>query len=213
MTAAEAAPSRESRPRRTQEQRRDEAEAALIEAAAELIAQGGSAALTLAKVGDRAGYSRGLANHHFGGKAQLMQRVVQAVRDDFEKSIAARQEAGSVAEELTALIDIYLTAVEAPRPLNRARLVLIAEAMTEGCEFRDIILQDDRAFRRGLEAAFERGKSSGELPPDLDASGFAIATIALLRGVACQAYADPKLDIASARSEIGAVLLHRLRLA
>ena len=65
-----------SPPRRTQEERRTEAEQRLLAAAAQLISETGPASMTLAKVGERAGYSRGLATHHFGSKAALMQRGV-----------------------------------------------------------------------------------------------------------------------------------------
>ena len=44
-------------PARTQKQRREEAEAALLDAAAELVAEQGLRALTLARVGEHAGYS------------------------------------------------------------------------------------------------------------------------------------------------------------
>jgi AcrR family transcriptional regulator len=57
---------------RTQEQRRIEAERRLVRAAAELVGEIGPARVTLANVGERAGYSRGLATHHFGPKGALM---------------------------------------------------------------------------------------------------------------------------------------------
>jgi AcrR family transcriptional regulator len=37
--------------------------------------------VTLADVGKRAGYSRGLATHHFGSKGAMMQRLVDTVTD------------------------------------------------------------------------------------------------------------------------------------
>ena len=46
--------------RRTQQQRRDQAETALLNAAAELAVEHGVRSLTLARVGERAGYSRGI---------------------------------------------------------------------------------------------------------------------------------------------------------
>lgn len=58
--------------RRTQQERRDQASAALLEAAAELVVEEGVRAVTLARVGERAGYSRGLVTHHFGGKQALL---------------------------------------------------------------------------------------------------------------------------------------------
>src|SRR5947209_1778026 len=66
--------------RRTQQQRRDQAEAALLNAAAELIVEDGVHSLTLARVGERAGYSRGLVTHYFGSKQALLQRLAHATQ-------------------------------------------------------------------------------------------------------------------------------------
>jgi len=71
--------------RRTQEQRRAEAEHRLVAAAAELVGEIGPSRVTLASVGERAGYSRGLATHHFGSKGALMQRLVEAVTHQFRE--------------------------------------------------------------------------------------------------------------------------------
>src|SRR2546421_53515 len=60
--------------RRTQQQRRDQAETALLNAAAELAVEHGVRSLTLARVGERAGYSRGIVTHHFGSKQALLER-------------------------------------------------------------------------------------------------------------------------------------------
>ena len=72
---------------RTQEVRRTEAERRLIAAAAEMVGEVGPSKVTLANVGERAGYSRGLATHHFGSKGALMQRLVEAVTHQFRDAM------------------------------------------------------------------------------------------------------------------------------
>src|SRR5881398_3453227 len=69
--------------RRTQQQRRDQAETALLNAAAELAVEHGVRSLTLARVGERAGYSRGIVTHHFGGKQALVERLARATQTGF----------------------------------------------------------------------------------------------------------------------------------
>src|SRR6478735_10115427 len=93
--------------RRTQEERRSEAERKLVSAAAELVAEIGPSRVTLANVGERAGYSRGLATHHFGSKGALMQRLVQAVTQQFREAMFDRGESGDAATELRTLVGIY----------------------------------------------------------------------------------------------------------
>ena len=60
---------------RTQAVRRAEAEQRLVAAAADMVGEVGPSRVTLASVGERAGYSRGLATHRFGSKGALMQRL------------------------------------------------------------------------------------------------------------------------------------------
>ena len=72
---------------RTQEVRRTEAEQRLVAAAAEMVGEVGPSRVTLANVGERAGYSRGLATHHFGSKGALMQRLVETVTHQFREAM------------------------------------------------------------------------------------------------------------------------------
>src|SRR4029077_7174927 len=63
--------------RRTQRERREETERKVLAAATALIAQHGSRTLTLAAVGEAAGYSRGIACHHFGSRENLPRAVMR----------------------------------------------------------------------------------------------------------------------------------------
>jgi AcrR family transcriptional regulator len=85
-----------------QERRRNEAEQRLLDAAAELIGEIGPAAVTLANIGERAGYSRGLATHHFGSKGAMMHRLVANVTDEFNLAIFGERPKGSAADDLQA---------------------------------------------------------------------------------------------------------------
>lgn len=64
-------------PRRTQAQRREQAESALLDAAVNLIATKGLDGFTLNEVGEAAGYSRGLPVHYFGTKDRLLGLVAE----------------------------------------------------------------------------------------------------------------------------------------
>ena len=63
--------------RRTQQQRREETERRLVDAATSLFAERGSRSVSLADVGRLAGYSSGIVSHHFGSKQRLLAAVVQ----------------------------------------------------------------------------------------------------------------------------------------
>ena len=69
-------------PSRTQAVRRAATEARLLDAAFSIVADYGVRAVTTAAVGELAGYSRGIVNHHFGSRDQLMARpeLITAIR-------------------------------------------------------------------------------------------------------------------------------------
>jgi AcrR family transcriptional regulator len=51
----------------------------MIEAAVDLIAEGGLGHATMARIGERAGYSRGLANFHFASKSEIVEKVIDHI--------------------------------------------------------------------------------------------------------------------------------------
>src|ERR1700744_2865414 len=113
--------------RQTQPERRRLAEAALLNAAAELVVEDGVQALTLARVGQRAGYSRGLITHHFGSKQALLESLARATQQGFVPGLGGLPPG---LERLLGLIDGYIGATGRLGMLNRAFLLLWAEAAT-----------------------------------------------------------------------------------
>jgi AcrR family transcriptional regulator len=198
--------------RRTQEARRNEAEQRLLAAAAELIGEIGPAAVTLANIGERAGYSRGLATHHFGSKGAMMQRLVDTVTEEFQRSIFLEHQADSSTDQLLGLIDTYFLALADLKPVNRARLVLWADAVaTPSPDVRAAMIAADRQFRSALVDGMARGVAAQEFSDDVDAGGLATVVIAMLRGVALESLLDDQVDLRACRCEIEKVLITRLR--
>jgi AcrR family transcriptional regulator len=198
--------------RRTQEGRRNEAEQRLLAAAAELIGEIGPAAVTLANIGERAGYSRGLATHHFGSKGAMMQRLVDTVTEEFQRSIFLEHQADSSTDQLLGLIDTYFLALADLKPVNRARLVLWADAVaTPSPDVRAAMIAADRQFRSALVDGVARGVAAQEFSDDVDADGLATVVIAMLRGVALESLLDDQVDLRACRGEIEKVLITRLR--
>jgi AcrR family transcriptional regulator len=197
---------------RTQEVRRTEAEERLVAAAAEMVGEVGPSRVTLANVGERAGYSRGLATHHFGSKGALMQRVVEAVTHQFREAVSDRGQPGDAVAELRTLVGIYFDVVTDLQPVNRARLALWADAVANPDEeTRRRMVAADREFRDEIEKRIEQAVTAGEIPPSVHAHGLATVIIAMLRGVALQSLIDDHVDLDAARGEVEALLIHRLR--
>jgi AcrR family transcriptional regulator len=196
---------------RTQAVRRTEAERRLVAAAAEMVGEVGPSKVTMANVGGRAGYSRGLATHHFGSKGALMQRLVEAVTYQFRDAMFEQGESDDAITELRTLIGIYFDVVTDLQPVNRARLVLWADAVANPADdTRTRMVAADREFRAEIEKRIKVAMSAGRLPNTVHPHGLATVIIAMLRGVALQFLLDDHVDLDAARSEIEALLTHRL---
>jgi AcrR family transcriptional regulator len=195
---------------RTQEQRRIEAERRLVRAAAELVGEIGPTRVTLANVGERAGYSRGLATHHFGSKGALMQRLVETVTSQFRDAMVEESQLDSPIDQLRQLIDFYFRVVSDLQPVNRARLVLWADAVAGPSEVRPQMISADREFREEIEKRIRQAVSAGDVPASVDPLGLATVIIAMLRGVALQRVLDDQVDLGAARHEVEQLLSSRL---
>ena len=199
--------------RRTQEERRGEAERRLIDAAAVMVSEAGPAKVTVANVGERAGYSRGLVSHYFGSKRALMQRLVETVTYQFREALSVQQQFNDDAlGELGALIGIYFDVVSDLQPINRARLVLWADAVANPSDdIRPAMVNADQEFREEIEKRLRHAITAGQVPETVNAHGLATVIIAMLRGVALQSLIDDHIDLAAARFEIEQLLLTRLQ--
>src|SRR5829696_1444661 len=198
---------------RTQEQRRTEAERRLVRAAAELVGEIGPSRVTLANVGERAGYIRGLATHHFGSKSALMQRLVDTVTSQFRDAMVEESQSDSPIDQLRHLIDFCFRVVSDLQPANRARLVLWADAVAGPSEdVRPKMISADREFREEIEKRIQLAVSDGNVTAAVDTHGLATVLIAMPRGVALQRMLDDQVDLDAARDEVERLLTSRLRL-
>jgi AcrR family transcriptional regulator len=197
---------------RTPEIRRAEAEQRLIAAAADLVGELGPSKVTLANVGERAGYSRGLATHHFGSKGALMQRLVEAVTQQFRDAMFDLDGTEDLITELRTLVGIYFDVVADLQPVNRARLMLWADAVAHpDTDTRALMAAADRDFRDEVEKRIRVAVGSGQAPRTVDPHGLATVVLAMLRGVALQSLIDDHVDLDAARAEIERLLTSRLQ--
>lgn len=174
--------------RRTQRERRNQAEVALLNAAAELVVERGIRSLTLARVGERAGYSRGIVTHHFGSKQALVERLARATQAGF---VPGLDDLPPGLDRLLRLINGYIGALGQAGVPNRAFLLLWAEAATEP-ELAPIFRERDDAFRADLRDDVQAGIADGTIRPDVTPADIAVAVVGQLRGIALQRLLDPQ---------------------
>ncbi|WP_224391480.1 TetR/AcrR family transcriptional regulator [Pseudonocardia sp. ICBG1293] len=172
--------------RRTQDQRRAETERRVVDAAIDLIAGAGSRRLTLARVGEVAGYSRGIVYHHFGGREQLVRAVLERVR-----TMDLPGYDGDGLRQVTRVVHTYLTTAAGHSPSSRAFHQLWMEALAADPVVQPMFGEHDDDFQQFLSAAIERGRSDGSIRPDLDVAAAGAVVMALLRGTSVQLAALP----------------------
>ncbi len=113
----------------------------LLDAATELVAEGGPRAASVQAVADRAGISRGSVAWHFGSKDGLIAEVVeQAFRTAEEEYRRRLGESGALSFDL--LIDAHLAVVNAP--CGRVFAAVLPEVMRGESPLRE-------AYLRGYE--------------------------------------------------------------
>ncbi len=170
-------------PNRTQTERRAETERRLLDAAMDLVAEGGVGAVTVAATGARAGYSRGIVNHHFGSRRALLDALAREVQGRFAPPTAEAARASRACSP--SRTPISSTLGERARD-SQVFLVLWTEAIATDADLRPIFAERDEAFRRGMAAAVAAGVADGSIRADADPPAAAVTLVGLLRGVGLQ---------------------------
>jgi AcrR family transcriptional regulator len=185
--------------RRTQTERRTEAEQRLLTAAVRLFAGKGIDRTSLADIGQESGYSRGLVNHHFGSKAALVERLAEERQRRFVEILASLDEEDEV-DALVSLAHAYLRTVAAATDDTRAFFVLWGAALPDDAALRPAFVADDRRSRETVRRLVITGQDRGTVGKEVNATGFAIAFIGILRGAAAQFLVDrDDVDLAATR--------------
>src|SRR5258706_14581310 len=117
-------------PRRPQAERRAQSERRLLDAATQLIAEQGFSRTTLAQIGEKAGYSRGLVNERFGSKGELVRVLADEFQSYFQyQRLEPPLEHQHRLEALLITIDTYLDSGVKSAHLGRAHYELLVRCV------------------------------------------------------------------------------------
>ena len=175
--------------RRTQVERRESARNALLASAAELVAEQGVMQSSLAEIGMRAGYSRGLVNRHFGTKEALIDELATQCQENFTAEVTA--DPGQSGMELVChSTDSYLAAFYNPTAFARAFLVMWGEGFP-AASVRRVIEDADRRAKNGFIEFLGIGVRDGSIKAGVDEEAFAAALLGMLRGIAAISLVAP----------------------
>jgi len=180
--------------RRTQVDRREEAEARLVEAAIELVALKGYDGFTLSDVGKRAGYSHGLPVHYFGLKDNLLSVAAAQVVKNFEKYRQLLNPDTRGLEKLVELAETYLKSFDNEPIRMRALHVTVGAAITHP-DLHDVIEELDDGSMRTLAAEIAYGHEIGNVRPDVDPDRGSEILLSILRGTVSLRLLDETVDL------------------
>jgi AcrR family transcriptional regulator len=188
--------------RRTQEERTAMSDRLMTEAAVALLIERGIAGTTLAAIGERAGYSRGLVTHRFGSKAGLLAHVHDTVARHWIERL--QMQVGSrigVAALKRAVKALYGFIAEAPDEI-RAIYLLRYASIDPAAEYRANVARVHTAQRRDVQRWIEAGQAASQISSTVDAGLVAELFCATADGLVYRWLVNPSLPIKALHDEL-----------
>ena len=183
---------------RTQAERTALAEARMVSAAINLLNTAGIQGTTLVAIGEMAGYSRGLATHHFGSKAGLFRTVLKRVSAAWNEELVRSLEGKTGLQAMTAAIESHLAhALRHPENI-RAQNILWGAALDPSSEFKPNVTEFMRIQRESVAAWVKGGQAIGEIRANINADRIAEQFYGGLIGINSQWLVSPDFDLAAA---------------
>ena len=167
----------------TQAQRTANSDAAMMDAAIDLIVRQGTERTTLKALGEAAGYSRGLVTYRFGNKAGLFKAVIKSVSERWIKDLGHSVGQLDGVPAVIAAADAYLRYIRrSPREI-RALNILFHLAVEPGSELKGLVRRVVKAQRDQLVAWVMAGRSQGGVSNTVCAETFAVQFLAYTNGM------------------------------
>lgn len=195
---------------RTQAERRDAAERAIVDAAIDIVAERGLDELTLAEAGEAAGYSRGLAAHYFGSKDELVAGIAECVIARYTTTLKASGALRTGLAGIVASIEHYFEGAASNPQSMRALHSVLGAAVTKP-SLGSTIAKLNHDGAQSIAHQIKKGIGAGEIRASVDASTQSVLILAELRGVVAQWLIEPKqVDLKRMRKELVSTVKARL---
>lgn len=163
----------------------DERKAVTVEAVVELAAEQNPSEITTAAIAKRMRLTQGALFRHFPSKAAIWQSVLEWVAD---RLMARTDKAAQAAPSPLAALDaMFTTHIEFIAQHPGVPRVMFGELQNHKDTPAKLLVQTlINNYRERLRAIMEKGKSQGELDPDLDTRAAATLFIGMIQGLVIQ---------------------------
>jgi len=179
-------------PKNKQQLRSERSTNALLEAASELIVEGGFAALTFAAIGERSGYSRGMVTARFGTKDGLIDALIDRIVTTWSHRnvIPHTKDSSGLDGAMTLLTAIETQASKDPRGLQ-VLYSLMFEAVGSTDDMGERFAKFHEVMRADFAQFVRRGQRDGSIRRGPSPQREAELIVAGLRGIGFQWLLDP----------------------
>lgn len=203
----------QSQARRTQAERRNQSEAALLKTAIDIIAGVGVGGVTFEALGRLGGFSRGLATIHFGSKAKLIDAVLRHLHENQEALVREhRFDQRPGLDAVLGYVEFNLREM-ARRNEARAYFMLLSSSVADANEMRAAFAATHAEVAARLRGWIIKGQAEGAIRTDIPAQTAALMVGCLMFGVSMQLLVDPAVDFAPLREASLLMLRHSLSVA
>ena len=141
----------------------------ILEAAGLCFAASGYARTTVEAIAARAGVSKGIVYHHFRGKEQILERVLERTLDEWSSAVGLDHIQAGGGSLLAALAEAQRRSLAFARehPLVRSLFQLDGDVLLTLASSRSVREAVERSHKQLVEA-IRQGIARGELRSDLD---------------------------------------------
>ena len=167
----------------TQAERTAISDRAMLDAAIELVLKHGTEKTTLAMIGEKAGYSRGLATYRFGSKAGLYDALCKSIgRNWLEYLKKGVDDMIGIDAMCAALDSIYQWVSDSP---NEARVLQILHcgSASPGSEYQETSIGIHRRQLSDVVEWVRAGQRQGQICSNVDADAVAAEYVAYSSGI------------------------------
>ena len=199
------------RGRRTQAERTALSDQRMFEAAIELIIERGTQKTTLKEIGERAGYSRGLAHSRFGSKGGFLNQLFASFDGRWKvhltRYVGNKTGVDAVKSAAEALRDF----LSSEATYMRAMYVLWYESVGHESGIKSKLADHHRIYREDATRWIKAGIDAGEIDPGINPEQFAVRYCAFIFGIVYQWLVDSDaLDLDAVFDDYKATLERQL---
>jgi AcrR family transcriptional regulator len=155
----------------------------MLAAAIDLIIERGIEKTTLVAIGEKAGYSRGLATYRFGSKAALFDAVCKSISrrwlDYLREGVGDR----IGIEAMSAAMDAFFTFISDSPKDAQVLQILYGGAASPGSQYRSTSVSIHQRQQDDVAEWVRAGQTQGSIREDIDPKSVAAQYIAYISGM------------------------------